>query len=86
MNGTVTPLFAIKKSQLYLEKAFKWFDDLRPKNPDDIFNISDEMKTMINSPYTVQEKELERISLSKGIDGDGTVNQEELQKKEGEIK
>ena len=44
------------------------------------------MKTMINSPYTVQEKELERISLSKGIDGDGTVNQEELQKKEGEIK
>lgn len=86
VNGTVTPLFAIKKSQLYLEKAFKWFDDLRPKNPDDIFNISDEMKTMINSPYTVQEKELERISLSKGIDGDGTVNQEELQKKEGEIK
>lgn len=66
VNGTVTPLFVIKKSQLYLEKAFKWFDDLRPKDPDDIFNISAEMRAMIDSPYVVQEKELERISLSSG--------------------
>ena len=87
VNGTVIPLFAIKKSQLYLEKAFRWFDSLRPKNPDDIFNISDEMKAMINSPYTVQEKELERISLSNGSGGDDAVQQEDnLQTKEGVIK
>lgn len=86
VNGTVTPLFTIKKSQLYLEKAFKWFDDLRPKYPDDIFNISAEMKTMISSPYTVQEKEQERISLSKEDAGDDAVQKEAQQTKEGDMK
>ena len=35
-NGTVTPLYLIKRSQLYLPK-FKWEDALRPRDQWDIF-------------------------------------------------
>ena len=84
VTGTVIPLFTIKKSQLYLEKEFKWFDDLRPKNPDDIFNVSVEMRAMIDSPFIVQEKELERISLSAGSDGTGASSDEDMGEQSGE--
>lgn len=91
VSGTVTPLFSIKKTQLYLEKEFKWFNDLRPKDPDDIFTISPEMRAMIDSPYIVQEKELDRISMSSGSDGTGEEGggQSEsgsIQETKGEIK
>lgn len=36
-TGTVTPLFIARKSLYYLPK-FKWFEDLRPLNKDDIFS------------------------------------------------
>ena len=36
-TGTVTPLFLARKSLYYLPK-FKWFEDLRPLNKDDIFS------------------------------------------------
>lgn len=36
-TGTVTPLFLARKSLYYLPK-FKWFEDLRPLNKDDIYS------------------------------------------------
>ncbi len=37
VSGQVTPLYLLKKSQLYLPQ-FRWYDALRPKSPDDIFS------------------------------------------------
>ena len=37
VSGKVTPLFLLKRSQLYLPQ-FQWQDALRPKSPDEIFN------------------------------------------------
>ncbi|MBO5779842.1 MAG: hypothetical protein J6R27_01885 [Muribaculaceae bacterium] len=41
-NATVTPLYLAKKSILFLQ-AFKWFEVLRPYNPDDIFTFPDNL-------------------------------------------
>lgn len=43
VTGDVIPLFLAKKSQLRLEK-FRWFDAIRPKEPYDVMEVSDEMK------------------------------------------
>ena len=40
VTGEVTPLYLLKRSQLYLPK-FVWMDVVRPKSPDDIFNTED---------------------------------------------
>lgn len=47
-NGKATPLYLAKRSMLYLPK-FKWYAGLRPKDPDDIFVIPEEMETLMNS-------------------------------------
>ena len=49
VSGQVTPLYLLKRSQLYLPQ-FKWYDALRPKNPDDIFDVSDEMRQLMATP------------------------------------
>ena len=46
VSGKVIPLFLAKKSDLYLPQ-FMWYDALRPKSPDDIYDVSDELKQMI---------------------------------------
>lgn len=47
-NGKATPLFMAKRSLYYLAK-FKWFGDLRPVSPEDIFVVSDAMEDVMSS-------------------------------------
>ena len=48
VSGKVTPLYLAKKSDLYLPQ-FQWYDALRPKTPDDIYDVSDELKQLMQS-------------------------------------
>ena len=48
VSGKVTPLYLAKKMDLYLPQ-FQWYDALRPKSPDDIYDVSDELKQVIQS-------------------------------------
>ena len=48
VSGKVTPLYLAKKIDLYLPQ-FQWYDALRPKSPDDIYDVSDELKQIVNS-------------------------------------
>ena len=48
VSGKVTPLYLARKTDLYLPQ-FKWYDALRPKTPDDIFDVSDELKQLMQS-------------------------------------
>lgn len=48
-NGTFTPLYLAKKSLFFLPK-FKWYEPLRPTDPDDVFNVSQEMIDLLESP------------------------------------
>ena len=48
VSGTVTPLYLAKKADMYLPQ-FKWYDALRPKSPDDIYDVSDELKALMQS-------------------------------------
>ncbi len=48
VSGKVTPLYLARKTDLYLPQ-FQWYDALRPKTPDDIYDVSDELKQLINS-------------------------------------
>ena len=45
-SGAATPLFLAKKSQYYLPK-FKWYADMRPLAPDDIFTVPPSMEDMM---------------------------------------
>lgn len=47
--GKLTPLYLSKKSIYYLPQ-FKWYDAIRPKNPDDIFNMPPEMIELLKGP------------------------------------
>ena len=48
VSGKVTPLYLAKKSDLYLPQ-FQWYDALRPKSPEDIYDVSDELKQLMQS-------------------------------------
>ena len=48
VSGKVTPLYLAKKADLYLPQ-FQWYDALRPKTPDDIYDVSDELKQVMRS-------------------------------------
>ena len=48
VSGKVTPLYLAKKSDMYLPQ-FKWYDELRPKTPDDIYDVSEELKQLMQS-------------------------------------
>jgi hypothetical protein len=45
-SGQATPLYLAKRSMLLLSK-FQWYESLRPKDPDDIFVISEEMDALM---------------------------------------
>lgn len=47
--GKLTPLYLSKKSIYYLPQ-FKWYESLRPKDPQDIFNIPSEMELLFSAP------------------------------------
>ena len=48
VSGKVTPLYLARKTDMYLPQ-FQWYDALRPKTPDDIYDVSDELKQMVQS-------------------------------------
>ena len=48
VSGKVIPLYLAKKADLFLPQ-FKWYDMLRPQSPDDIFDVSDDLKQLIQS-------------------------------------
>ncbi len=48
-SGRTVPLYLAKKKELYLD-GFKWYNSIRPKNPNDIFVIPEEMKELFNNP------------------------------------
>ena len=50
MSVSAIPLYIAKKAQLRLDE-YQWFDDLRPKQPYEVLNISEEMRHMISLPY-----------------------------------
>ncbi len=48
VTGKVTPLYLARKADLYLPQ-FKWYEELRPKSPEDIYDVSDELKQLMRS-------------------------------------
>ena len=42
MTGKAIPLFIAKKSDMFLP-GFAWYEDIRPKDKEDIFNITEGM-------------------------------------------
>lgn len=47
-NGTATPLYLAKRSMLWLPQ-FEWFDDMRPRSPEDIFNVPPRMEEIMST-------------------------------------
>ena len=47
-TAKVTPLYLAKKGSYFLQK-FAWYDDIRPKSPEDVFVIPEAMIELINS-------------------------------------
>jgi lipopolysaccharide export system protein LptA len=45
VSGRVTPLYLARKMDMYLPQ-FQWYDALRPKSPDEIYDVSDELKQL----------------------------------------
>ena len=49
-NGRVTPLYLAKRSDL-LQSKFQWYGTLRPRDSQDIFNVTEEMDALMeNTP------------------------------------
>lgn len=48
VTGQVVPLYLSKRSDCYLPD-FSWYDKLRPRDKDDIFNIPEEMKILMQN-------------------------------------
>lgn len=53
-TGQATPLYLAKRSQLLLPK-FEWYEGLRPKDPDEIFNIPQEMEDLMTGKNDTEE-------------------------------
>lgn len=45
-NGRVIPLYLSKRADLLLPK-FQWYGDLRPRDPQDIFNVTEQMDALM---------------------------------------
>lgn len=66
-TGAATPLFMARKSLFYLAK-FKWFEDIRPLSPDDVFIVPDEMEAIMvalgRKPAEPEDRQPEVSDLS----------------------
>lgn len=58
-TGKAVPLYMAKKSQLYLPE-FNWYEAIRPKNPDDIYIVPQEMLDLLSSPEESSKREWKR--------------------------
>lgn len=63
VSGKVTPLYLAKKADLYLPQ-FQWYDVLRPKSPDDIYDVSEELKQLMR---TIQGGTRRRAGANAGL-------------------
>ena len=63
VSGKVTPLYLAKKADLYLPQ-FQWYDALRPKSPDDIYDVSEELKQLMR---TIQGGTRRRAGANAGL-------------------
>ncbi len=63
VSGKVSPLYLTKNADMYLPQ-FQWYDALRPKTPDDIYDVSDELKQMVQS---IQGGTRRRSGSSSGV-------------------
>jgi hypothetical protein len=61
-SGTATPLYLAKRSMLLLPK-FQWYESLRPKDPDDVFVVSEEMEELMNQPDESEGSEPKKPAL-----------------------
>lgn len=48
-SGTMTPLF-MAKADLYYLPSFRWFEPLRPRRPEDVFIVPQEMRELFADP------------------------------------
>ena len=53
VSGKVIPLFLAKNSDLRLTR-FTWYDSIRPKEPMDVLNVSDEMKSIFGEAVSTR--------------------------------
>lgn len=64
-NGTVTPLYLAKKSLFFLPQ-FKWYTDMRPISPEDVFVVPEQMEELMSDipqyPVPLPGSLLERIA------------------------
>lgn len=58
-TGKAVPLYMAKKSQVYLP-GFQWYEAIRPKNPDDIYIIPQEMLDLLSRPDESTKREWKR--------------------------
>lgn len=48
-SGTMTPLYLARKQLFYLPQ-FRWFEPLRPLKPEDVFDITEDMRALFQEP------------------------------------
>ncbi len=58
-TSKITPLYLAKRNSYFLPK-FRWYEDLRPMNPEDVFVVPDGMVTLLNSIESVTKTIKER--------------------------
>ncbi|MDE6643665.1 MAG: hypothetical protein K2K27_06160 [Muribaculaceae bacterium] len=64
-TSVITPLYLAKRSQLYLPQ-FKWYTDMRPTSPEDVFNIPESMVALMAEPVESKKRNLhEMLSTSR---------------------
>lgn len=59
VSGKVIPLYLAKRSDLRLDK-FRWYDSIRPKDPDDVMVVSDEMRQIFGEPVITRRTVINR--------------------------
>ncbi|MGN0205803.1 MAG: hypothetical protein ACI4BC_01040, partial [Muribaculaceae bacterium] len=59
VSGKAIPLYLLKRKEMYLEN-FAWYDAVRPKDKDDIFNIPPEMVALMSEPEKTTKRDNRR--------------------------
>lgn len=89
-TGSATPLFLARHSMYYLPK-FKWYADMRPTGPADVFVVPEAMETMMRESGRTDtivdfSPRKAMIALSRGIVPDsGTPSEEATEEKASAI-